>query len=324
MRRLHAVLRCLALACAFVLPGPGWAADCPPQAQFPDPSTIPRSLRDARDRGMLWRMEQDGRTSWLYGTAHVAEREWMFPGPTVVAALRGVDSVALELNLLDPAVMAALRQAVAARPDAPPLPPGLAGRLEAQARAACAGPELQALRPEMQVFTLLSLAARRQGLDPAYGIDMALAGMAVGLRKPLLSLETPAQQISEMVSDDPARVAERVAAGLDHLERGDAAQVLTTLAYAWADGRLNLLENYPRWCACVESAAERAEYERMVDGRNPAMADAIAAQHRAGRSVFAAVGALHMAGPGGLPALLEKKGFRVQRVAFPQGSAPAR
>lgn len=320
MRWLHAAL----LACAFVLPGLAWAGDCPPQAGFPDPSTIPQSLRDARDRGMLWRVEQGGRQSWLYGTIHVAEREWMFPGPTVAAALRGADSVALELNLLDPAVMAALRQAVAARTDAPPLPPDLARRLQAQASAACAGPELQALRPEMQVATLLGLAARRQGLDPAYGIDMSLAGMAQTLRKPLLSLETPARQISEMVSDDPALMAERVASGLDQLERGDAAQVLTTLAHAWSDGRLNLLENYPLWCACVESVAERADYERMVNGRNPAMADAIAALHRAGRSVFAAVGALHMVGPGGLPALLEKRGLRVQRVAFPQSAEPVR
>jgi uncharacterized protein YbaP (TraB family) len=40
------------------------------------------------------------------------------------------------------------------------------------------------------------------------------------------------------------------------------------------------------------------------------------AQHREGRRVFAAVGALHMVGPQSLPRLLERQGFRVERIRF--------
>ena len=43
------------------------------------------------------------------------------------------------------------------------------------------------------------------------------------------------------------------------------------------------------------------------------MADAIGRLHE-NVSVFAAVGALHMVGPQGLPTLLQAKGFKVQRV----------
>jgi uncharacterized protein len=46
------------------------------------------------------------------------------------------------------------------------------------------------------------------------------------------------------------------------------------------------------------------------------LADSIAALHRGGERVFAAVGALHMFGPQGLPALLAARGFEVERVAF--------
>jgi hypothetical protein len=45
------------------------------------------------------------RTSWLYGTIHVNKLEWMMPGPRTIRALMGVDRLALELNLLDPAVL---------------------------------------------------------------------------------------------------------------------------------------------------------------------------------------------------------------------------
>ena len=57
--------------------------------------------------------------------------------------------------------------------------------------------------------------------------------------------------------------------------------------------------------------------ERLIAGRNPAMARAIVAEINAGKNVFAAVGALHMAGPKGLPQLLAQQGFKVTRVDFP-------
>jgi hypothetical protein len=52
----------------------------------------------------------------------------------------------------------------------------------------------------------------------------------------------------------------------------------------------------------------------MIDQRNPALAAAIDALHSDGRQVFAAVGALHMVGPLGLPALMAQRGYAVQRV----------
>lgn len=77
--------------------------------------------RKAQDRGLLWRIEHRGRTSWLYGTMHAAKLDWSVPGPTVADALRASDSLALELNILDPEVMNVLFAGMQARPDAPPL-----------------------------------------------------------------------------------------------------------------------------------------------------------------------------------------------------------
>jgi len=52
----------------------------------------------------------------------------------------------------------------------------------------------------------------------------------------------------------------------------------------------------------------------LFTGRNRAWSGRIAAMMEQGARPFVAVGAAHMAGPEGLPALLLAKGYRVARV----------
>jgi uncharacterized protein YbaP (TraB family) len=107
---------------------------------------------------------------------------------------------------------------------------------------------------------------------------------------------------------------EFVTASLDELDAGRSGPVLARLANAWADGNLAELEGYEGWCDCLGSAAERAAKKRLVDDRNPLLAQAFDELHAGGRSVFAAVGSLHVIGPGGLPSLLRRRGFAVEQI----------
>ncbi len=317
-RQLRAGMACLALAIPALAVHAQVKADaapaCPPAATPIGPADAQAARRDDRDRGLLWRIEKDGRTSWLYGTIHAAERGWVLPGPAVRDALRRADRVALEVDLMDPAVMAALTTAVMAPPGAPHLPEPLARRLRAQSEALCADASLARLRPEIQLMSLVGLAARSAGIDPAYGIDLFLAGLARAMDKKVVSLESAALQIGMLVSDEPAKVAHIVDEGLKQLEGGQAKKIIAILTRAWAEGELETLRDYGQWCQCLTTAEDRADHARIVEGRNPALAAGIAAQHQAGHALFAAVGVLHMVGPQGLPTLMADKGFRVTRV----------
>ena len=55
-------------------------ATCPPTAQALTEPEVRQGLRDAQDRGLLWRLEKGGRISWLYGTLHVARQAWINSG----------------------------------------------------------------------------------------------------------------------------------------------------------------------------------------------------------------------------------------------------
>ena len=88
------------------------------------------------------------------------------------------------------------------------------------------------------------------------------------------------------------------------------------IAQVWAEGRFDELFRYEQWCDCLNTPQEKAQFKRLLDDRNPALAERIDALHNAGNKVFAAVGSLHMVGKMGLPALLAQRGYQVERMEF--------
>jgi uncharacterized protein YbaP (TraB family) len=319
-RRGLAVL--LAAAMALLAPLRGQAqtasapAGCPPAAIPLDADRFQAGMQQAEDHGFLWRIAKDGRTSYLYGTIHAARPAWMFPGPATTAALEASDVLALELDLLDPGIQKRLVEAASARADER-LPAPLVARLERRMAAECidAAP-WRTFAPEFQIAALAVLAARRDGLDPANAIDLVLALVARDLGKTTASLETPEAQIAALRMPSHEATIEFVTSGLDELDAGRSGPLLAHMATAWIDGDLAELEGYERWCDCLNTAAERASMKRLLDDRNPLLAAAIDALHGDGRSVFAAVGSLHMIGANGLPALLRQRGYAVEQVRF--------
>lgn len=315
-------------------------AHCPPDAQALAPARIEAALREAApgeagpeamarpgagrpatapgrapDRGFLWRVERDGHASYLYGTVHVARAAWLLPGPRVLAAFRASDTLALELDLLDADIQRRLAEGMRARP-AEALPAALAVRLEAQIAAQCLAPAPMArLSPAVQLAALTTLAARADGLDPAYAIDAFLAALARVGGKPVVSLESPEAQLA-LLRGDPRTAEERLDKGLAGLERGSVRPMLLRVARLWDAGRADELERFEDWCDCVGTEAERAELKQLLDDRNPQLAERIAALHAGGASVFAAVGALHLFGAHALPRLLAARGFALRRVEF--------
>jgi len=290
---------------------------CPPTAEPLTAERLNAGMKTAKDHGFLWRISKDGRVSYLYGTIHAARPEWMFPGPTVISALRASDTLALEVDVLDPDVQRRLLASILAqRNDG--LPAELTYRLDRQIKAECIDDAFTFAKfaPEFQVASLSVMAARRDGLDPANAIDLVLSAVAREFGKPVASLETPESQMQALRMPTQAETIEFVKSGLDELESGKARPMLRRMAKAWTDGDYTDLSRYESWCDCVNTPAERAAMKRLLDDRNPLMAAAIDNLHNSGQRVFAAVGSLHMIGPNGLPALLKKRGYKVEQGDF--------
>lgn len=281
-------------------------ADCPPQIPQPTPEQAQRWAAQAADRGVLWRITRDGHSSYLYGSLHVGKAEWAYPGPALRAAWAETEVLAVELDPAD------VGPALAGADEPEPLSPRLKAGLEAQARAACLPPDALASLPTMlQITTLMLLEARRDGFDAGFGQDLMLIQWARREQRPVQSLESVQEQL-DALAPGPGEADALLEGGLRELRQGRVRGPLRRLAATWARGDLAGLANYPSWCACADTPAERAWLQRVNDGRNLHLAERIDALHRAGQRLLVAVGALHMSGPEALPRLLAARGFEVQ------------
>jgi uncharacterized protein len=291
---------------------PAEANSCPPQPAPPSRELMQKAQQQAADRGFLWRLSRDGRDSFLYGTIHAGRPEWFALGPRTEASLFRTGALALEINVTDPAVLGALRDAMQGPSRA--LPAELMQSLRLAWAAECLpATDLEQGAAEVLVTQLAVAQAQRQGLFPLYGAESVLLMRSLRTERPVVGLESVQTQLSALMARNDDEAATMVREMLAELQRPRAVRSMERLTRAWEAGDLKDLEAYADWCDCLHTATERETYARLVDGRNPGMAEAIERLHE-NVSVFAAVGALHLVGPLGLPGLLEAKGFKVQRV----------
>ena len=286
----------------------GERVQCPPALP-----TQADSAAAPKDRGFLWKATRDGRSLYLFGTLHVGKPNWRKLGPQTAAALRASDVLALEIDPSDPEL-----QRLLAEMRVPALlPDDLQRRLQRAFERACMAAEaLASLHPVLQAITLTVMEARWMGMDSSYAMEHVLLAQGKAQGRRVVALESVAAQIKALVPEDEAEARSLLDQSLQQLEDRSARRVLERLVRAWDSGDLETLENYERWCECAASEADKAFFRKLNDERNPAMADGIERQHRQGRRVFAAVGALHMTGPMSLPLLLAQRGFKVERLSF--------
>lgn len=310
---------CLVILAAF--PVQLLAAECPPAFQKPTPEDIQQAKRIASDHGYMWRITKDGHTSYLYGTMHIGKLEWYLPGEKVKQALRDTDTMALELDMMDPEIVKRAQKGLQEM-HSHKLAKPLARRVRKVAEALCVPYEkLAAQPPELQVAVLGFAEGQREGLTVAYAVDPLLAKFGHMMGKDVVSLETPESQYKALIMSTPKETAEFVSSSLDELENGKGRKIIKRLSQAWANSDYAVMDSYYEWCECLDSEIERKMNKRMQNERNPHMADKIDAMHRSGKKVFVAVGSLHMFGEVALPLLMKKRGYQVERIMLHSAKA---
>lgn len=178
----------------------------------------------------------------------------------------------------------------------------------AEALAGDAGIDLQAVAPLEPWFAALVLytsALVASGYDPELGIDKQLAGWAARDGKPVAGLETLDEQLllfKQLGADMQREILLKMLAELPAMEDDTDA-----LVAQWRAGDVAALAR--------RLETDFRDYEALraslVEGRNRNWLPAVEALLDNDATSLVVVGALHLVGPEGLPALLAARGFRV-------------
>jgi uncharacterized protein YbaP (TraB family) len=267
----------------------------------------------------LWRaLDAEGREAFfLIGSVHVGRAGMLAFAPAVEQAYARADELVLELATDDLEGGGALRAAL--RYGLIPPPETLHDRLSARAvqelarylerRGESLAPYLQ-VAPWAIALQIVVREATRAGLDPRHGVDRHFAGRAAG-SKPVVGLETAESQL-EILANLPRKTQEELL--LDTLEHvGDVRSGTEALVDAWARGDDAAVERV--FYRPMHDAPELAIYfEQLIFGRNERMTQRLASLARDGKLRFVVVGAGHMVGERGIPALLRDYGFILSEV----------
>lgn len=267
---------------------------------------------------LLWRASRPGAGElFLFGSVHLGDRPGGAYGPAVEAAFADSDELVVEVDL------AALSAAEAERARAAHalLPPGrqlrdvLSADTYRRLSARLAERDLPmvsvaAMQPWAVASLLALLEFQAAGYEFDRGVDRQLIDRAAD-RLPTRGLETMESQLA-MLSGLPLETQELMI--VDMLERTEAVQQeVGDLMDAWSRGdeeQLTALLFAP-----LDEHPELAGfYEAVFFARNEQMTDRLAALSADGRGRFVVLGAGHMVGPRGIPALLAARGFTVAKL----------
>jgi uncharacterized protein YbaP (TraB family) len=265
------------------------------------------------DGAPLWTVAGPAGTVWLLGSVHVL-RPQDYPLPAEVQrAYAGAERIVMELDL-DELDFVAL-QAEMLRMGMPGEGPSARELLGPEAwsevveQAAAAGFDLEPLGTAeawLVALTLYNLALARAGFDPGLGVEKYLAERALRDGIEVSGLETPQEQLA--LFDGLPPDAQRALLGKAVDELDEAAAEADALIAAWRSGEPD------RLAAWFES--DYADFEALlkplVGDRNRRWLPAVEALLQSPGDSLVVVGALHLVGEDGLPALLEEKGYRVE------------
>ena len=268
----------------------------------------------AEDRGVLWTLQGRQNTVYLLGSVHVLRPGDAALPRAALEAYADAEQLVMEIDLDDAAVgdplaIAQQMQSSAALPAGQSLQSVLGSDYaEVARRASEAGLELamfDRFQPWFVATLLLQLELAKRGFDPALGIEQQLAGRAVADRKPIVGLETPAQQFAVLSGLSLADQKRFLLMTLDESAQADAE--LEQLLAAWRKGDITAL------AALLSDEFERFPqlYRPLTEDRNRAWVGQLGDLLDDRDDYLVVVGALHLVGRNSVVDLLRQRGYTV-------------
>ena len=261
----------------------------------------------------LWVVKGPHATVYLFGTIHALDSNHPWHSPKIDAAIKESGTLWLEIpNPDDAASMQPLLLQLGvdvAHPLSSKLTPDQLAKLKKAAEGLPGGEALLEPMKPWLAGMMISLAPILQaGYDPNSGVELQLKPEFTKAEKPVKGFETAEQQIHYFADMSDKTQLDFLVSELD--ESDTATEKFKQLVAAWYSGDIAKLDS-------LNNADFRDKYpdlfQLLIVKRNQNFASQIEEMLKGDGVSFVAVGAGHLVGNEGVPAMLQKAGYKVIR-----------
>lgn len=262
----------------------------------------------------IWSVSDADSTIYLFGTMHLLSDKADWQTPVLKKAMAEASDVWFETEIAPDENAAMLLFSRYGLDPANPLSKRLKPEVLTKVKAAFAAEDLpferaDIMRPWAAAMMISVMPAMKSGFSNEGGADATLDREAKAQGKTIKAFNSMEEQI-RFLADLPAEVENQFLE--DILSEADTDEDQSeAMQQAWLDGDVNALGPM----ILKEMKEQRPQlYSVLITGRNNQWVDMLTERMKGKGVTMVNVGALHMVGDEGLPALLAARGFRVERV----------
>ncbi|MGC1424338.1 MAG: TraB/GumN family protein [Terracidiphilus sp.] len=263
----------------------------------------------------VWVVKGPHATVYLFGTIHALQKDDPWRSPKIDAAIQQSQTLWLEIpNVDDSASMQPLIMQLGmdqAHPLSTKLTPDQLAKLTRAANSVgLPGGEamFESFKPWLAALTLSIAPLMQAGYDPSTGVEMELKPEFVKANKPVKGFETAEQQMRYFADMPEKTQIDFLSSELDDFD--SAIEKFKQMLAAWSAGDVDALDK-------LNNADFRDKYPELfqilVVKRNQKFTTQIEDLLKGDSVSFVAIGAGHLVGKDGVPAMLEKQGYKVTR-----------
>ncbi|HEV2652100.1 MAG TPA: TraB/GumN family protein [Rhizomicrobium sp.] len=267
-------------------------------------------VRNARPA--IWTVHSAAGTAYLFGSIHILPPDVNWHSKAVETGIRKADAFVFEIPIDDTtqasveAYVAKNGMLAAGQSLRAMLPSGMGTRYDTVvAQSGLPAADVDRMQPWLASVVLSVAALKAQNFDPARGPDTVIQAQAAAAGKPILAFETIEQQFELLASGDAKTNIDSLASTLDDII--DQPTLVDDMLAAWMSGDTVKLEKLLNGNLDKYPGARKT----LLDDRNAAWVKRIAVLLKDKRTYFITVGAGHLVGPKGVPALLREAGYQV-------------
>lgn len=266
----------------------------------------------------MWQIEGETNRVYLLGSVHLLRKQ-DHPLPAAIdAAYEDAEVLVMELDMddLDPSLVQTFTNRLGVIQDDRTLKDLMGDARYAEAAAAAEALDipldmLAKAEPWYAAITVEQLVLMRIGFNPLYGVELHMTRQAQRDGKPIEGLETVEEQLGFLDGLSPEAQNDLLIQTLE--EGGEISLLMDDMIGAWRTGDIGYLED-----TILSEMAQYPEiYDAIVVARNRRWVDTITEFLDDEDDYLVIVGALHLIGDDGVPAMLEERGIKTGQMHEP-------